>query len=688
MRKKITEKSCFKYVVIGGIILIPFIYAFFYLKAYWDPYGKGNMDNIPVAIVNEDKGSRGDTLTKKIIDSKALKFTKENKEDASDGLNNKKYYAVITIPENFTSSLESAKQEDKTPATITYSPNQKTNYLASQIISRVLLTVEKELRAEVSSEVVNNLSEKLEEVPKKLDEVAEGTKKLEDGSKTLSDGLNTLSNKYTLFDNGIQTLYTGSETLNNGLQQVQNGVDELQNGSHNLNNGLKQINDALSKTDTSSLQALTSGIESLKNGSDTLNYSLNQYVTGSENLAGGVQSLDQSLQGMKTMYMNLYNQTEDINQKTQYYIIMSTLEGIINNEGYKQLQAGANQMLDTSTYGVTGGTMLKSGMNTLNQGTTTLYNNTSNIQTLGNGITSLKENLTKVESGTNTLASGVDTLKNGNEKILNGSTDLTNGLLTLRNSSQEVKSGINQLSIGSTELTNGISTLKTSVEDGNNSTKTELKKLKDLNKFTANPVKIKEKDVNKVDSYGTAFAPFFMSIALWVGSLMLFIILYYDADDRFKIFSRNADNKVKRTFAYLGLATVQGIVLGILLLIGLDLHITNYILYFISLILVACLFESIMEFFIVHFGDIGKFFALILLVLQLAAAGGTFPIETVTKGFRFLNPFLPMKYTCDLFKESVMTIEGNLLSNTITIIIIVLMVLTGINLFKSFKEEK
>ena len=87
-----------------------------------------------------------------------------------------------------------------------------------------------------------------------------------------------------------------------------------------------------------------------------------------------------------------------------------------------------------------------------------------------------------------------------------------------------------------------------------------------------------------------------------------------------------------------------------------------------------------MEFLIVSFGDLGKFISLILLVLQLAAAGGTFPIQTVTKGFRFLNPLLPMKYSCDLFKESIITIEGTLLFKSIVVIFISFIIIFILNL--------
>ena len=151
MKSKISEKNWFKYVVIAAVLLIPFMYSFFYLKAYWNPYGEGNIDNLPVAIVNSDKGDKGDSLISSIKKSKKLKLSVVSEDKANEGLNDGTYYAVINIPEDFTSNMESASTNNKKHATITYSPNQKSNYLSSQIINSVVLTVEKNLDNAVNS---------------------------------------------------------------------------------------------------------------------------------------------------------------------------------------------------------------------------------------------------------------------------------------------------------------------------------------------------------------------------------------------------------------------------------------------------------------------------------------------------------------------------------------------------------
>lgn len=90
-----------------------------------------------------------------------------------------------------------------------------------------------------------------------------------------------------------------------------------------------------------------------------------------------------------------------------------------------------------------------------------------------------------------------------------------------------------------------------------------------------------------------------------------------------------------------------------------------------------------------NFGDIGKFVALIILVLQLAASGGTFPIETVTKGFRFLNPILPMTYTVKLIKETIVSIESSLLLQNLLIVGLIFVVFFIVNIvIDKIKENK
>ncbi len=632
--KKDSKTNYFKYVVLAAVLIIPFMYSFFYLKAYWNPYGKGNIDNIPVAIINADKGDKGLALVNSIKDKKKLKLSVVSSTKATKGLYDGDYYAVITIPEDFTSNMESASSTNKRHALITYSPNQKSNYLASQIINNVVNVVEKNLDNEVNSTIVKNLSETVEEVPEKLDTISdgftqlkEGTSKLSEGSKTLTNGTNSLALNYVKFNDGVKSVKDATDTLNTATEQF--------------------------KTLGSSLTELTSGVSTLKSGSDYFTGNFNNYKEGVETTLVYTENMANYIKATVCPV-----KTKDPNdQATQLCAIAEGLTtGKAEYGGYS-----------TINYLKASGVKLKEGNVTVNTGINTLNTKVS-------GLSCVTEKLSTLQNGIKTL---------------------NNGANTLYTSSLQIQNGINTLNTGANTLTNGITTLDSSVKSAKDeldsnieTTKKEVRKVSGLSNYSKEPVKIKTKEVNKVSSYGTAFSPFFISIALWVGSLMMFIVLYYDKAERFGVLGINSTKRVKRTLLYHLLATIAAIVLGLSLQLLLDFTITNVFLYYIAIIITSNAFMAIVEFLIGNFSDIGKFIALIILVLQLAAAGGTFPIETVTKGFRWMNSFLPMTYTVKLLREPLVSIESNLLTKNLLIVISIFIVFFIINIVTDIIKEK
>ena len=93
-------------------------------------------------------------------------------------------------------------------------------------------------------------------------------------------------------------------------------------------------------------------------------------------------------------------------------------------------------------------------------------------------------------------------------------------------------------------------------------------------------------------------------------------------------------NKLFQNILYIGIGALEGLLTGILLKLSLGYAVENVALYYGSSILIGITFMSIIQFLIRNFGDIGKFLALIVLVLQLAASGGTFPIVPTSTNLR------------------------------------------------------
>ncbi len=680
MKKK--NNNWFKYVVLVAVLLIPFMYSFFYLKAYWNPYGKGNIDNLPVAVVNNDKGDKGDELIDSIKDSKKLKLSVISSSKANEGLNNGKYYAIINIPESFTEDMESASSTNKHHATITYSPNQKSNYLSSQIINTVILTVEKNLDNAVNSKIVENLSDTVESVPSQLDTISSGFGKLEEGTNKLAVGSNTLN--------------SGTKELANGTSQIKSTLSSSINSlsSELTDKEKQQILDTIASSkdlsDENIANAALAGLQSnqqymaLKtkydNGMSQYNFGVAKYQAGIEKYNANLTDYNAGVEKYNAT-LALYNLTDE------------TVTACINNSS-EQCTA-IKQIVDSKVALNTSKAALDQAKDTLDNLKTTLDQSKTNLDTLKTVIDSLEETAKQTAIATAKKVSQQVAISTASSVKENAILTTKQSLNTLLSYIDKIDSGATKLSDGSTTLNNGLTTLNNSVKSSKqeldskiSSTKKDVKKVETLADYSKEPIKAETKEVNKVASYGTAFAPLFISIALWVGSLMLFIVLFFDKEQRFGLLGIDSKKHVKRCLAYHGLATVSGIVLGVLLQLLLDFDITNVFLYYISIILVSNCFLAIIEFLIENFGDIGKFIALIILVLQLGASGGTFPIETVTKGFRFLNPMLPMTYTIKLLKEPLISIESSLLTKNFIIVFTIFIVFFGINLGLNIYKEK
>lgn len=668
------RKKIMKWMIIIAIIIIPVMYSFFYLKAFWDPYG--NLKDMTIAVVNLDKGYEneniGSDLVKTLQDKDVMTIKEINDADkAQKGLINEEYYATITIPSDFTKTLNNAENKDRQIATITYSPNQKSNYLASQMINQLVTEVEKQVKAEVAQKVVATLSDELRSVPEKMQEISDGATQLENGStqlnnglETLKDGTNTLATNYEQFDSGVDSATKGSKDLNNGITALQTGADKIYAGTSKLEESTKDIS------------KLSEGVNKIKNGANTLNSGVSVYVDGVNNAISTinttVNTTKSQVQTLATDLQTFANKNPEVMQDANFQKVMKDL---------KQMSSTSGDLSGLSTL-KSKGTELKKGANNLNEGINTLSSQTTKLNELQTGI--------------QTLNTGMLELKQGLSTAKVGSNSLENGLSTLNISSKQVKDGINQINNGSNQAFEGSNTLligaktfNNEIDKGITNTNEQLEKLDGLDTYVKEPIKIDKAEYGKVTSYGLGFAPYFMSISLWVGGLIALVMLYNDPENRFKLMGKNAKNPYLRTVLYMVIAAAQGVILGFLLKLGLGYNVTNLALYYGTCMLISMTFTSIILFLIENFADVGKFLCILLLVLQLAASGGTFPIETVPSFFRSIYAYMPMNYSIRLIKESIISTDSGMIWNNAGILLGILIVFVTIILtFDYIKQRK
>lgn len=690
-----TQKNWLRLVKCGllifGVTIIPLFYSYFYLDAFWDPYSK--LDTVPVAVVNNDKGATingkfrnlGDEMVNRLKTDNQLKWVFTNDQDAKDGLQTgKKYYSVITIPSDFSAKVATADTTDKEYASIVYSSNEKRNYLATQILHSATIQLEEKLRSEVAEDITGQLVGKLNDVPSQLDKLNDGLTELNDGTTALSNGLNKLgSGSRSLTDNlgtlnsGIGQVYSGSQTLNGALGKLPAltaGIDLLNSGANQLSSGLNQAAAGASKLNSgaSDITALNSGITKLDSGAS-------QVSAGAAQLSAGTQQYVQTVNTMMTILKSYnYDVSKAVTALTSQYTALVTkpnataaekqqaesiksMIGLLtgNETAQAQLAATGKSLTD-------GAAQVSSGAAQVSGGAAQLKANEAKLAELQKGIADLKTAIDQLNAGgkqvsggtadlaENTaklkqLQAGVVKLTSAMEKLQNGSSQLYDGSKTLQN-------GISSAEDGAAKLQNGIQTAQKKVSDSAATAKQDLKKTDGLSKYAGEGVSVKAEPYNAVPNYGTSFAPYFLSLSMWVGALMMLFGIYLDPTKRIKKLAKGSDSRFVRMGVFFSIGVAQSVLLALVLRYSLGLKVNHEVAFYFAIILGSMVFTSIVQFCVVNLGDVGKFLAILFLILQLTSCGGTFPMETVPGLFNALYKFMPMTYTVEMLRE---IISGN-----------------------------
>lgn len=712
-------------IVAAGIIIIPLLYSYLYLGAFWDPYSR--LDSLPVAVVNEDAGAviqneqrnLGNELITALQDDGTLKFVVTDAKDAEAGTEGSKYYAAITIPEDFSRNAASAETADKAAASITFSSNEKRNYLASQIMKSAVTQVEEQVRGKMDSEIVQGLSDQLEAVPGSLTQLSDGLGQLRDGSaallsgtKDLAGGAADLSGGAQKADagakelaSGAQSLAAGSMTLSSGAANLSDGADKLYTGTKlfavNMDTFSKSLSDASAgsselaagaasldtgidslltgvqqlSSSTQNISQVTSGAASLAECAKTFNTGLNEYIAGVDSLIASVQSTSGFLTNYVTninpsimqdpyfaafmqsmadpsVSRNLTALTEaDAELKMASGQIAAGADALASgtadlpqiNAALEQLETGLLKAQEGSASLSAGAAGLNAGLSQLDAASGRLDEASGTIVT---GSSALSSGAAALSDGASRLSSGTSALSDGATVLSDGTADLSQGAAALSSGAASISGGMSDLSLG-------ITAAKTGVDDSLASADSSLDVLNGLADYAASPASVESTPINAVPNYGTAFAPYFLSLSLWVGALMILLGTFMDTEGLFSILSRNSQRKYLRTAIYYGLGLVQAAVLGKVLEAGLGLHVNSQPLYYLACCLFSLTAVSIVQFFMVNCKSIGKFLCIVILILQLTSCGGTFPMETIPKIFNVLYPFMPMTYSVGLLKEAI-----------------------------------
>lgn len=280
-------------------LLVPVVYGGILLSPDWGPYD--HLSNLPVAVVNNDKGSMsgdepvnvGEDLVADLKNSSDLGWKFVDNEEAKKGLESFKYYMVIEIPEDFSERVTTVLEPDPKKLELNYIQNEGLNFMAAQVTRSAMEKMREKLANKVTEKYANNIFSSLGDVSEGFKTAADGSAQLHDGTAELHDGTGLLLQSLNEKSEDISKLAAGTVELKNGtgllvdsLSSKQVDITKLANGSKELKDGSAQLAGSLSSKQ-SDITKLAEGSKDLKDGTGQLLSSLNEKSVDISRLATG-----------------------------------------------------------------------------------------------------------------------------------------------------------------------------------------------------------------------------------------------------------------------------------------------------------------------------------------------------------------------------------------------------------------
>ncbi|HDR7654904.1 TPA: YhgE/Pip domain-containing protein [Bacillus wiedmannii] len=477
-------------------------------------------------------------------------------------------------------------------------------------------------------------------VQQKAAGVAGGTNKLNEEVKQLTGEIHQTTN-------GVQKQLpnpAGVKTLAGGVEKLTNAQNEFVSKFHGFGEGLDNAKIGADKLKDGSVQ-LIDGVTQLQSGSGKVTAGLGQLSAGVNQLADG----------------------------------SSQVTG-----GLGQLSAGANQMAGGVNQLADGSSQVTGGLGTLSVGVTKLADGSSQVTgglgTLSVGVTKLADGSSQVTGGLDTLSAGAGQMSGGITQLADGSGQVTTGLGTLSTGSTQLIDGVNKLADGSGKVTDGLVKVNDGSGElaeklGEGAEKTgEVKGTDKTYDMFASPVKVKTEKMAEVPNYGTGFTPYFLSLGLFVGALLLSIV--YPLRDTVGVPKSGFSWFISKFGVLLSVGIIQAIVADIILLFGLGVEVQSIPYFILFSIVTSLAFIALIQCLVTAFGDAGRFIAIITLIIQLTTSAGTFPLELIPKFLQPFNAWLPMTYSVSGLKAVVSSGDFNFMWQNVGMLMIFIVVLS------------
>ncbi len=655
-------------IVAVGLVAVPTLYAWFNIAGSWDPYG--NTGNLKVAVANSDEGymsdlipvrvNIGDTVVSALRENDQLDWRFVSESDAVEGVRSGEYYAAVVIPENFSSRMMTVFSNDVEHAEIVYYENQKANAIAPRVTDKAASTVRQQ-----------------------IDETF---------AKTISDvGLATTSSLLEFMDGDQIAVYAGnlSGTLAGAittLRDASGSVGEFAGLLQSSTGLLDSTSDLLASAGTANkdveglVSDAKSGLSGMQDALDAAAAAINQSLKDSAgDYDAAVKAVDEAFGAADAHVALTVAQLRDVSgdvakrasgMRDVQNDILAVERDVEESDLPERLKADLVQQIDIAANSVGNvanqqellAKHLSDAAASLETGAADAR---AKAQAVKDGIAEAKGSIGGVKDSYNeTLKQQIGDLSDAVADVARrGSdmaddlgktvTDLSRAASALSDDLGEAQAVLTDASADLTAAADDLQRLKEGLDTA--VTSGDLDRVRELigsdpaalADALAAPVALDRQAVYHIKNYGSAMAPFYTTLSIWVAGIVLAAMLKANIDE--------ADVKSLGSprlhelylgryafFALLALAQATLVCVGDLMFFGIQCE--HPFQFMLVGWLAGFVFSNMIYTLTVSFGDIGKAIAVVLLVMQVAGSGGTFPIEMTADFFQGVYPFLPFTH--------------------------------------------
>ena len=631
--------------IVMGLCIIPSLYAWFNIMSNWDPYGESATSLMKISVYSEDEGVElsgiklaiGDMVTESLENNNTIDWTfADNKAEALELIKSGDCYAGIIIPKDFTANMLSILNGNIVNPSIEYYENSKKNAIATKITGKVKTTVQNEINTKIistltevfanagdfisgnnidGSDLIAGFEGKLSQISSSLDNYIYMMNTFSLLTESASDAIDTTQLLFPSIDSMAQS---GAGSLGNLSDSVEISQDVTDTSLSLLNTGLDTITDKLNDLEAS-ISGLTreSALVTVSTGTD-LTDSLSSNVLDTLNKL--IENKSPIITDAKAQFQKL---KEDISE------LASAAE--LSDSEFNTLKDSVTADIKDCKNAVSS---VKSAINDdlspeLKSSISQIQNSLAQAQTILSGIPGSFKDISK------SLTEYQDILKDGTSDIAG----TVKCLKDLRDSIDKIKTDIQTIT------SNG------SYQDFINAIKDNPQVIVN---FISSPVQMNTVAVYEISNYGSAMAPFYTVLALWVGALILVALIHVKVRDTEELEGVKPYQKFfGRYLNFFVIGQVQTIitVMGDLFYVGIQCK--HPIAFALAAMMTSFVFTFLIYSLTVAFGNIGEAIAVIIMVIQVAGAGGTFPVEVLPSVYQYLYKFMPFSYCMNALRECV-----------------------------------